>query len=245
MALPSWLGLVRTVPGYKFVVRRVEALDGDLKKFLRLFVFWGLRFCFWMIDVIAALNFAECADGCSFVEAPRKSCQALILAIAIFNFFSLVAFIIFLLVRYTSGDRDRVEARLVTRVLISVGLVLKLADIGITVAVTTTCFPDSATPPYENFMSMTQCAGTVQKPACPVMDFFALYAIYAVLKVRQQYVSSQKPVVRRVIHAHAHAHAHLRTYLPVTKVFVMAADVIIITPQMVRKSRDWYQASRL
>lgn len=186
MTLPAWLGLIRTVPGYKFVARRLEALDGDLKKFLRLFVFWGLRFCFWIIDVIAAFNFASCAEGCGFVEAPRKSCQALILSIAIFNFFSLVAFIIFLLVRYTSGDRDRAEARLVTGVLISVGLVLKLADIGMTVMVTTTCFPDSATPPYENFMSMTQCAGTVQKPACPVMDFFALYAIYAVLKVRKQ-----------------------------------------------------------
>ena len=186
MALPAWLGLIRTVPGYKFVVRRLEALDGELKKFLRLFVFWGLRFCFWMVDLIAALNFESCAEGCGFVEAPRKSCQALIFSISIFNFFCLVAFIIFLLVRYTSGDPDRAEALFVTRVLIIVGLVLKLADIGMTVAVTTTCFPDSATPPYENFMSMSQCAGTVQRPACPVMDFFALYAVYAVLKVREQ-----------------------------------------------------------
>ena len=73
-----------------------------------------------------------------------------------------------------------------TRVLITVGLLLKLADIGMTVAVYTICFPDSATPPYENFMSMTQCAGTIQNPACPFMDFFALYGIYAVLKVREQ-----------------------------------------------------------
>jgi hypothetical protein len=186
MPLPAWLGLISTVPGYKFVVRRLEALDSDLRKFLRLFVFWGLRFCFWTIDVVAAWNFESCAEGCGFVEAPRTSCEALILSIAIFNFFALVAFIIFLLVRYTSDDRDRAEARFVTRVLITVALVLKLADIGMTVAVTTICFPDSATPPYENFMSMTQCAGTIQNPACPVMDFFALYGIYAVLKVREQ-----------------------------------------------------------
>lgn len=38
---------------------------------------------------------------------------------------------------------------------------------------------------------------------------------------------------------------HLLTYLPIIKVVVMTADVIIITPQMVRKSRDWYQVSRL
>lgn len=38
----------------------------------------------------------------------------------------------------------------------------------------------------------------------------------------------------------------LPTYLlPIIKVVVMTADVIIITPQMVRKSRDWYQVSRL
>ena len=104
---------------------------------------------------------------------------------AIINFV-ILAFIIFLLVRYTSDDRDRAEARFVTRVLITVGLLLKLADIGMTVAVYTICFPDSATPPYENFMSMTQCAGTIQNPACPFMDFFALYGIYAVLKVREQ-----------------------------------------------------------
>ena len=186
MPLPAWLGLIRTVPGYNYVVRRLEALDSDLRKFLRLFVFWGLRFCFWTIDAVAAYNFESCAEGCGFVEAPRTSCEALILSIAIFNFFALVAFIIFLLVRYTSDDRDRAEARFVTRVLITVGLLLKLADIGMTVAVYTTCFPDSATPPYENFMSMTQCAGTIQNPACPFMDFFALYGIYAVLKVREQ-----------------------------------------------------------
>ena len=186
MPLPAWLGLIRTVPGYNYVVRRLEALDSDLRKFLRLFVFWGLRFCFWTIDAVAAYNFESCAEGCGFVEAPRTSCEALILSIAIFNFFALVAFIIFLLVRYTSDDRDRAEARFVTRVLITVGLLLKLADIGMTVAVYTICFPDSATPPYENFMSMTQCAGTIQNPACPFMDFFALYGIYAVLKVREQ-----------------------------------------------------------
>ena len=186
MPLPAWLGLIRTVPGYNYVVRRLEALDSDLRKFLRLFVFWGLRFCFWTIDAVAAYNFESCAEGCGFVEAPRTSCEALILSIAIFNFFALVAFIIFLLVRYTSDDRDRAEARFVTRVLITVGLLLKLADIGMTVAVYTTCFPDSATPPYENFMSMTQCAGTIQNPACPFMDFFALYGIYAVLKVSEQ-----------------------------------------------------------
>ena len=186
MPLPAWLGLIRTVPGYNHVVRRLEALDSDLRKFLRLFVFWGLRFCFWTIDAVAAYNFESCAEGCGFVEAPRTSCEALILSIAIFNFFALVAFIIFLLVRYTSDDRDRAEARFVTRVLITVGMLLKLADIGMTVAVYTICFPDSATPPYENFMSMTQCAGTIQNPACPFMDFFALYGIYAVLKVREQ-----------------------------------------------------------
>ena len=185
MTLPAWLSVVRTLPGYKFVVQRLDALDGDLRKFLRLFVFWGLRCCFWLVDVVAAMNFDSCAEGCGFVEPPRKSCQALILSIAIFNFFSLVAFVIFLLVRYTSDDRDRAEAALVTRVLIGVGLLLKLADIGMTLAVTATCFPDSATPPYENFMSMTRCEGTLQEPACPVMDFFALYAIYAVLKVRE------------------------------------------------------------
>ena len=38
---------------------------------------------------------------------------------------------------------------------------------------------------------------------------------------------------------------YLLTYLPIIKVVVMTADVIIITPQMVRKSRDWYQVSRL
>ena len=38
----------------------------------------------------------------------------------------------------------------------------------------------------------------------------------------------------------------LLTYLlPVIKVTVMAADVIVITPQMVCKSRDWYQNDRL
>ena len=42
-------------------------------------------------------------------------------------------------------------------------------------------------------------------------------------------------------------HVYLPTYyyLPIIKVVVMTADVIIITPQMVRKSRDWYQVSRL
>ena len=38
----------------------------------------------------------------------------------------------------------------------------------------------------------------------------------------------------------------LLTYLPpVIKVTIMAADVIVITPQMVCKSRDWYQSDRL
>ena len=38
----------------------------------------------------------------------------------------------------------------------------------------------------------------------------------------------------------------LLTYLlPVIKVTIMAADVIVITPQMVCKSRDWYQNDRL
>ena len=39
---------------------------------------------------------------------------------------------------------------------------------------------------------------------------------------------------------------HMLTYLlPAIKVTVMAADVIVITPQMVCKSRDWYQNDRL
>ena len=38
----------------------------------------------------------------------------------------------------------------------------------------------------------------------------------------------------------------LLTYLlPAIKVTVMAADVIVVTPQMVCKSRDWYQNDRL
>ena len=37
----------------------------------------------------------------------------------------------------------------------------------------------------------------------------------------------------------------LTNLLPVIKVTVMAADVIVITPQMVCKSRDWYQSDRL
>ena len=38
----------------------------------------------------------------------------------------------------------------------------------------------------------------------------------------------------------------LPTYLlTYNQVVIMAADVAIITPQMVRKSRDWYQVSRL
>ena len=37
----------------------------------------------------------------------------------------------------------------------------------------------------------------------------------------------------------------LTNLLPVIKVTVMAADVIVITPQMVCKSRDWYQNDRL
>jgi len=176
--------LLKTLPGYKFAVQRYEALDSELRKFLRLFVFWGLRCIFWVIDVVAAMNFEPCAEGCGFVEPPRKSCQALVLSIALFNFFSLVAFIIFLLVRYTSGDRDRAEAALVTHVLISVGLLLKLADIGMPIALTVTCFPDSATSPFENFMSTVQCEKvTVDKPPCPVMDFFALYALYCMIKV--------------------------------------------------------------
>ena len=55
-----------------------------------------------------------------------------------------------------------------------------------------------------------------------------------------------------VVHAlcmhvvHAMCMRMLLTYLlPVIKVTVMAADVIVITPQMVCKSRDWYQNDRL
>ena len=195
---------------HSFIVQRYEAVDGELRKFLRLFVFWGLRFCFWAIDTVAAATFERCAEGCGFVEDPRKSCQGLILAIAVFNFFALVSFVVFLVVRYTSTDRDREEAAFVTHVLIVVGLLLKLADIGMPIAVTAVCFPDSATPPYENFMSMTRCEGSIQRPSCPFADFFALYAVYCVIKV-----------------------------------IIMTADVLVTTPQMFRKTSDWYLARRI
>ena len=56
-----------------------------------------------------------------------------------------------------------------------------------------------------------------------------------------------------VVHARERVHVSeymcmrmlLTHLLHVIKVTVMAADVIVITPQMVCKSRDWYQNDRL
>ena len=199
-----------------YVYEKVQSIDGELRHFLRLFIFWGLRFLLWLIDMIAAASYVPCADSCGCTEeacpAPRKTCHGLILSIAIFNFFTLVAFIIFLLIRLTTDEQssssgDRREAATVTNVLLFVGLLLKLADIGMPVAATGLCFPDSATPPYVNYMSMSQCTG---QPACPFGDFFALYAIYCIMKV-----------------------------------MIGVADVFVTTPMMSQKTYDWYLAPRL
>jgi hypothetical protein len=203
---------------HAYVVWRFEKIDSDLRKFLRLFIFWGLRLCFFVIDAWAAWTFPECAEGCSFTrtpnmtaaEDPRETCQGLILSIATFNLFTCMSFIFFLLVRQTSDDRDRTEAALVTRVLILVSFLLKVADIGMAISVYTTCFPDSASPPYDNFMSMRHCEGGLAKPRCQFADFFALYGIYCILKV-----------------------------------LVSTADTVITTPQMWQKSHDWYVARKI
>ena len=199
-----------------FVYEKVQSIDGELRHFLRLFVFWSLRFLFWIIDMIAASSYVPCADSCGCTEevcpASRKTCHGLVLSIAIFNFFTLVAFVIFLLVRLTTDEQtsssgDRREAAFVTNALMFVGLLLKLADIGMPIAATGLCFPDSATPPYANYMSLSQCTG---EPACPIGDFFAIYAIYCVMKV-----------------------------------LIGFADVVVTTPMMSQKTYDWYLAPRL
>ena len=77
---------------HAYVVWRFEKIDSDLRKFLRLFIFWGLRLCFFVIDAWAAWTFPECAEGCGFTrmpnmtaaEDPRETCQGLILSIATF-----------------------------------------------------------------------------------------------------------------------------------------------------------------
>merc|ERR1711907_650255 len=81
-------------------------------------------------------------------------------------------------------------AACVSWVLAIVGLALKMSDIGMPIIATAMCFPDSATPPYVNHMSGLVCYNasensthTRENEPCPFGDFFALYAIYCVMKV--------------------------------------------------------------
>ena len=69
-------------------------------------------------------------------------------------------------------------------------VLLKFADLVLPILSVVNCFPDSASPPYVNFMSMATCAHTsppgvqVLTPNihCRLGDFFALYAVYCGLK---------------------------------------------------------------
>jgi len=65
----------------------------------------------------------------------------------------------------------------VTLALVSLDAILKVGDIGTPIMLTAVCFPDSAMPPFNTTLAGRNCA----KP-CPIGDFYAVYAIYVLIK---------------------------------------------------------------
>ena len=182
--------------------------DVELARFLRLLAFWVARLCFCGIDGLAATYFSSCADACDWPDprvnetalddpanahypaVGRMTCHGLILGTATFNFFALGTFVFIVALRLRASKVDYAEAQCVTYALVLLLVLLKFADLVLPILSVVNCFPDSASPPYVNFMSMATCAHTsppgvqVLTPNihCRLGDFFALYAVYCGLK---------------------------------------------------------------
>ena len=171
----------------------------ETERILALPAFWAARLIFFLVDFMAAVNFDECAESCEMTEEdmPIEGCQSTLLAIALFNFFALLALGLTLGIRWFSEERSYTEAKYVTYVLVFLEFALKILDVGLPVVVTMRCFPWSAVPPYHNRMNLLSCElnrtngeekvvnGTgVWGPwtPCAVGDLFATYSLYVLAK---------------------------------------------------------------
>jgi len=98
-------------------------------------------------------------------------------SIAAINLFSILAFVVVVAVRLLAPERSYAEACLVTYLLVSLDMVLKLTDASLPIALTASCFPESIAPPFNGSLVTYRC-----DVPCVLGDFYAVYAFYGISK---------------------------------------------------------------
>ena len=156
---------------------RVGGCLTEPQRLLALPLLGACRFVFLVVDVMAAAFFGTCSRGCGVIPLP--GCEGLLGFIATLNFFSVLALVLIVLIRWFTEARAYSEAHYVTNVLVLLDLALTLGDMGTPIMLAGICFPASALPPFNNSMNMDNCP----QPTCPVGDLFAVYSWYVVPKV--------------------------------------------------------------
>ena len=104
-------------------------------------------------------------------------CDGLLSSISALNLFSVAAFALLVTIRFVAPERSYTEACLVTYALVSLDLLLKLSDAALPVALTVTCFPESAQPPFNSTIVAYNCV----RP-CAIGDLYAVYFFYCLAK---------------------------------------------------------------